>query len=209
MSEAPVAFMKPWMLNGLTKIEEDWHRYGRFIVPEGFNYKEAYANEAFRRGLKNRGIEAPRTAGPVGLSEEQLAAILTVLNWEDKRSRARKLDDLGVKAATWNGWMKQPEFRDYVMELTVNQFQDALPVAHESMIKAMDKGSVEAVKLYMELTGRSTQPDLVNVRLLITKLIESIQMHVKDPATLFAIQSDFEKIIKGEPVTTPKELGLI
>lgn len=193
--------MTNWMLQGLCKIEQDWHRYREFRIPNGFDIEEAYANESFRYGLKVRGITPPvglRAGGPVGLTEEQTAAILTVLNWEDKRSRARKLQELGIKTATWNGWMKQPEFRDYVLQLTNSQIHDALPVAHESLLKAMQDGKTEAIKFYMELTGRDTNNTLENVKLIITRLIESIQRNVKDPAVLERIQQDFEMILKGE-----------
>lgn len=196
------------MLVGLSKIEQDWHRYREFKVPPGFDLEAAYANESFRYGLKIRGIEPPvdlrfkDSGAPRGLTEEQTAAILTVLNWEDKRSRARKLQELGIKTATWNGWMKNSEFRDYVMSLTVNQMQDALPVAHESLIKAMEKGSTEAIKFYMELTGRhvdsSSGQTMQNVKMVITRLIESIQRNVKDPQVLGLIQRDFEMILKGQ-----------
>lgn len=188
------------MLVGLSRIEQDWHRYGEFRVPPGFDLEAAYANESFRYGLKVRGIQAPKSVTSVGLTEEQTAAILTVLNWDDKRTRARKLQELGIKTATWNGWMKQPEFRDYVMNLTVNQMQDALPVAHESLVKAMEKGSTEAIKFYMELTGRHTgdASTMQNVKMVITRLIESIQRNVKDPEVLGNIQRDFEMILKGQ-----------
>jgi len=194
--------MDSWMLRGLSYIEQYWHSHGEFRMPPNFDWNKAYENESFRYGLKIRGITPPvglRTGAPVGLTDEQMAAILTVLDWEDKRTRARKLHDLGIKTSTWNGWMKDPEFRDYVMSLTVNQMQDALPVAHESLIKAMEKGSTEAIKFFMELTGRHTgdSATMQNVRMVITKLIESIQRHVKDPEVLANIQTDFELILRG------------
>lgn len=209
--------MTPALVNALNQIEQDWNATGKFKVPAGLNIFEALDNESFQRGLKNRGIVVPPHFAqeneedilPVGyLSRDQTAAILTLLNYEDKRSRARKLQDLGITTAQFNGWMKDPKFKDYYMDLAEKQFKDALPVAQESIIKSMEKGSVEAIKFYMEITGRHTgdTAGMQNVKIIIAKLVESIQMHVKDPVALEAIATDFDNILKGGSPQPLKEL---
>lgn len=200
--------MTTQMVKALTYIEQEWHLTGRFKVPKGVNIFECLDNDSFQRGLRNRGIVVPAHYAqededdilPVGfLTKEQTAAVLTLLNFDDKRSRQKKLSDLGLTVATFNGWMKDPKFKEFYMNLAEENFRDALPVAQESLIKGMEKGSVDAIKFYLEVTGRHTQgsENLGNVKVIIAKLIESIQMHVKDPIALEAIAEDFDNILKG------------
>lgn len=209
--------MTPALVNALNKIEQDWNATGKFKIPSGIDIFEALENESFQRGLRNRGIVVPAHLAqatdddilPEGyLTREQTAAILTVLNFDDKRTRGRKLADLGITAAQWSGWMKDEKFNSYYMDIAERHFKDALPVAQESLLKAMDKGSVEAVKFYLELTGRHTgdTAGLQNVKVVIAKLVESIQMHVKDPVALEAIATDFDNILKGGSPQPLKEL---
>lgn len=209
--------MTPAMVRALNQIEQDWNASGKFKLPVGLDIFEALKNESFQRGLRNRGIVVPSHLQqeneedilPVGyLDREQTAAILTVLNFEDKRTRGKKLADLGISTAKWNGWMKDPKFKSYYMELAENQFRDALPVAQESLIKAMEKGSVEGIKYYMEVTGRHTgdTAGMQNVKIIIAKLVESIQLHVKDPVALEAIATDFDNILKGGSPTPLKAI---
>lgn len=206
--------MTPDMVQALNQIEQDWNAKGKFKVPSGFDMEAALDNESFMRGIRNRGIVIPEhfmadLDTPVGyLSREQSAAVLTMLNFDDKRTRAKKLADLGISTAKWNGWMKDPKFKDYYLGLAEKQFSDALPVAQESLLKAMEKGSVEGVKYYMELTGRHTgdSAGMHNLKVIIAKLVESIQMHVKDPVALEAIGNDFDAILKGGSPTPMKQL---
>jgi hypothetical protein len=104
--------------------------------------------------------------------------------------------------------MKDPKFKEYYMTVAENHFRDALPAAQEGLLRAIDKGSVEGIKYYIELTGRHTSDSagMQNLKTVIAKLIESIQMHVKDPVALEAIATDFDAIIKGGSPTPMKQL---
>lgn len=209
--------MSQAQINALNLIEQTWNRTGQFKAPKDFDLAEALENESFVRGLANRGVILPKhwalddSTLPVGsLSRIQSAAVLTMINFDDKRSRTKKLAELGVELATWNGWMKDENFKNYYLELAEKNFRDALPVAQESLIKAMERGSVEGIKYFMEVTGRHTQgsAEVQNLKVAIAKLVESINMHVKDPAVLDAIAQDFDAILKGGSPTPMKELVL-
>jgi hypothetical protein len=159
-------------------------------------------NPTFRTALINRGIKIPVEPGQRirDLTDEQVAAIATVLNFEDKRSRSAKLKSLGISPVQWMGWMKEPKFKKFLHQLSRENFQDSVHVAHEGMLRAVDRGDTNAIKFYMELTGRYTQstPSEQNIRIILARVIESIQRHVQDPDILRAIATDFDAIMRGE-----------
>lgn len=207
------------MLQGLRIIELNWHKHGKFMPPNDFDLEAALDNPSFIRALANRGISLPRSEVQIKLDEalgipehhnltaQQTAAVLTVVNYSDKRSRNAKLKELGVSVSTWNGWLKDPKFNEYFMDLANKQFAQALPTAQEQLVRAMENGKVEAIKFYMDLQGKgpgSADAQGHNVRMVLQKLIEVLQLHVQDPEVLGAIGIDFDRVLKGEAPTGPQ-----
>lgn len=194
-------------------VEEFWHRNNRFPLETDWNrkigevpnlidysFEEALQNVTFRRSLKERGIKVPSTSsGDWGLSKDQIAAIVTVVNFEDNRTRAQKLRELGISTTKWAGWMKSKEFVEFLQEMTATNLKNSLHVANEGMLKAMDRGDVNAIKFFYELTERhgGSIGAIENVRLLISKILEAVQFHIKDPLVISAIGADFEIILSG------------
>lgn len=189
-------------LRAISWLQVFWNRYGSY--PEKHQIKEAghsaaldLSNAEIVKALRNRGIS-------VGYEEfqptnEQLAAITAIVNFDDKRTRGSKLKDLGISVATWDGWMKDERFRDFVHELSNKNFSNALHVAQEGLLTAVEDGKVDAIKYYMELTGRAKEADpaLQNIRVIMSRIIESIQYRVKDPDIIRLVANDFEEIING------------
>jgi len=184
------------------RIEMQWSMFSHF--PDHNELKITYEiedpddflnNSEVIRFLTQRGINYKLSND---LTNEQMAAINTMINFQDRRTRASKLRDLGITPAKWQGWLKQKRFKQFLHQLSSTEFSDNLHVAHEGLLKAVDSGKPEAVKLYMELTGRYQSPESQNVRLILAHIIESIQRHVKDPEVIKAIAKDFEAIMAGQ-----------
>ncbi len=205
------------MLAGLRVIELNWHDKGKFIPPVGFKLYEALQNDSFRRALTNRGIRLPKggdsddssedSADLTSITQQQTAAVLTIVNFNDKRTRNTKLKDLGISVSTWNGWLKDETFRNFYFSQATKQFGDALPIAQESLIRAMENGKVEGIKYYMELMGKgptSGESAGHNVRMVIQRLVEVLQLHIQDPDVLGAIGLDFDRVLKGEAPVGPQ-----
>lgn len=206
-------------------IEQQWHSTGKFPRAElllekfGLDVKDLIReHEVFKRALINRGIKFPNydlaDFELDGITNEQVAAIITILNFEDRRPRSTKLKEMGITTTQWNGWMKQPEFVAYLHDLSTKNFASALDKAHEGLLKNVERGDVNGIKLYLELTGKYTPGSGPggatgeNVRILLQRLIEVIQIHVKDPLILRAIGEDFEKVMSGQPVETRKQINV-
>lgn len=192
-------------------IEEYWHENSGYPpvgrIKEEFpeiDYRELKEREEFKLALKNRGIHIDR---PSELTDEMVAAILAVTTYRDGRSTNAKLKDLGISLAQWQGWMKIPRFKKYFHARSKEVFDDSVDVAHKGLLKALDRGDVNANKFYMELTGRwtPTSTSEVNVKLVLARLIEVIQLFVDDPIKLQLIAVGFDAVMKGEPIPMPDQ----
>ncbi len=205
----------------IAKIEQYWHKNEVFPPSDFFQYEEFdivdnLKHETFHLALMKRGIKVPiivdRSSSavmPDGLTAEQVAAITTVINFEDRRPRSVKLREMGITTTQWGGWLKDAEFKEFLHQMTTTHLQDVLHVANEGLLHAVERGDTNAIKFYYELTGRHTQESgsMHNLKVVLAKVIESIQRNVKDPAVLRAISADFELILAGgTPVVPPREI---
>lgn len=212
--------LTPLMLDVLTFIEQHFHQFNG-TLPLSSTLEDRFPtldidklmqHGTFRLSLINRGIEPPvgpykdigqSSALPKELTNEQLAAAISITNFEDKRSRASKLRELGITTSQWMGWLKQPKFRDYLLNLSGTNLENASYVANENLVKAMDRGDINAIKFYNEITGRWTPQSSgeakqsQNIRTVLARVVEAIQRHVHDPEILRAIGEDFEAILNG------------
>jgi hypothetical protein len=174
-------------------------------LPPRFDLKKSLSRDAFKRALFERGIPVPRkrmkkSSVEPALTEEQMAAIMSVINHADKRSIKAKLETMGLTLTQWQGWLRQPKFKEVLHKVSAENFEDAIHHAHTGLITAMDRGEVHAIKLYMELSGRQkdSDPTLKNFRLVVSRIVEALQFRLRDNPELMAeIQSDLEIIFEG------------
>lgn len=144
--------------------------------------------------LSARGI-APSKADS-RLSDEQLAAANLILNYTDRRSKARKLEALGITPTKWDGWLRDKTFKEYLNNRTGAMLDNNTDVAHTGLLGAVERGESQALKLYYEMTGlyRADSPQ-ANINVIMTLLIEVIQREVNDPDVLRRIAAGFELVM--------------
>lgn len=208
--------MTPLQVKALLEVERYWIKYGKWpkhlvATEEGFDLEEALKKESFIRGLFNRGISLPDAKSRDNLSQPQMAAILVVADINDRRSIPAKLKSMGISTQTWQGWMQDKKFKEFLHNLTSRTFEDSLHLAQQGLLNGIEKGDVAAIKYWHELTGRAVTPEVQNARLMIGRLVQVIQTHVSDEGTLMAIARDFERIMRGEdpapvPIGIPSNL---
>lgn len=186
-------------------VEEYWTKHGEFpafsIIQSMTGLpQEKIANSLFKdvvkKALDVRGISY--THENERLSARQIAVINTLLNISDTRSETRKLLDLGVAPATYRGWKKQPYFMTYMKEQGEKLFAETQTQVHVALAKKASEGDIQAIKLFNEMSGRwdSTKTvEAMNVRFVMTRLLECIQQRIRDPEILQAIAEDFEGIL--------------
>ena len=109
-------------------LEQKFYRTGAFpsyeaIRTEGIEldeseYWEAWANPKFLTLLRARGIPEHLISPSSGfdgkiLSEKQLQVANVLMDTLDKRSRLKKLTELGVSTQEYNRRLKDPVYRQY------------------------------------------------------------------------------------------------
>lgn len=152
----------------------------------------------YKKILRERGLV--RDPDDDTLLPEQYHAIGVFLNISDQRSWRTKLADIKVTPTQWNAWLKFPPFREYLQKRADELYSESLPVAHKALLEQVARGNVRAIKLYYDTIGFGQDKQAGNsqdVRMLIARLVEVIQRHVKEPEALQAIARDFETVVNG------------
>lgn len=197
-------------------VEEFWHEHKGFpsndTIKEnvsGFSNTDELDSELYspivRKFLTNRGIDYGvsvsqdevetgkfKTKNPSRLSDKQIAVINTLLNPLDQRTLNKKLADLGVSPTTYQGWIKQKRFSDYMRARSEELFSDAMPIAHAALMDKVAKGDMRAIKFFYEMSGRFTganNEEIINIRMLLARVIEILQRHL-DVNTLRVVANE-------------------
>jgi hypothetical protein len=157
-------------------------------------------NELFKASMDSRGI----TIGESSLTARQTAAASVMLNLIDRRSNEKKLRDIGVSTEEYTNWMQDINFAKYMAERSEVLISNSVHEAHLGLMRGVQQGNTASIKLYYELTGRynPNEENNVNVRMLIGRVLEAIQQHVRDPDTLnkLAVSLSQLAVEAGSPV---------
>lgn len=226
-------------------LEQAFYRTGSFpsyeaikaagIELEENSYLEAWINPRFIEILRNKGIPEYLLRTDSGvfrgqiLNEKQMQVANVLLDTLDKRSRLKKLMELGVTTQEYNRWLKDPVYRNYCLERAEALLNENMYVAHISLLDRVAQGDMTALKYYYAMTGRyrersgaavevNVQNNFNNDTLI--SIVEIIQRHVKDPTVLAAIGEDIlalhgktpavggrNEITTGHPIPSALALG--
>lgn len=153
--------------------------------------KSLWDRPDFKAGLTARGIDLRTNSNGV-LTSDQLACANTLLDFADTRSDKKKLQDLGIATQTYQGWLKDPAFSDYMTRRAEALFGDVMPDAHRALADNVRRGDLGSIKLFYEMTGRWSSKTVgeLNIEFLMMKILETLQRHISDPATLTAISDE-------------------
>lgn len=184
-------------------IEHEWNLHSYIPRPEWLaqffkcdvaDVTAALARPETKERLKRRGITTEREAF---LTAEQIAAANLMLDYTDQRSQSAKLKAAGINSQTWQGWLADPVFNNYVRSRAENLLdQVGVAEAHSAMLKQVTRGNIQAIKLLYEVTGRHRDSTSLNVEYFINRVVEIIQTHVKEPAVLEGIAADFKVLFQ-------------
>lgn len=151
------------------------------------------SNKLWLNCLKRRGIRAPNVAEDF-LSTKQQAAIAVVTNFNDKRHKDLKLLSIGCSLEEYNGWLSDPTFKSALNARSDEVLNHIGVDANIGLANLIQKEDFRAIKFYFEITGKAASPEAINVKQTMQILIEAVQKHVRDPATLEAIASEVNQL---------------
>ncbi len=193
---------------GATPDDDDIIEYLRFTKSfKGINSESiAMLKESplFQASMESRGINSENDV----ITGRQMAAASVMMNLTDRRSDEKKLRDIGVSTEEFSNWMQNSTFSEYMRQRSEVLISNSTHEAHMGLMRGVRQGNTASIKLYYELTGRynPNEENNVNVRILIGRVLEAIQKHVKDPNTLnqLAIELSQLAIETGSPSPVAK-----
>lgn len=147
---------------------------------------------------EERGIPLIQAERPVGvLTEEQLVVANVLLDQNDRRSRAKKLADLEIPTLTYEAWLRDKTFSNYLKQRSENSLHDRVHDVHGGLLERASAGDPASVKLYYELTGRfvSGATAGVDIAFVLIKVLEILQKYIGDPVKLTAAADELEGIV--------------
>jgi YesN/AraC family two-component response regulator len=209
-------FLKDWQREAVLFIEKhhnttgampsdddiiDYLRFLKFKV-NSVHIEELKNSELFQASMEVRGLTF--NDEPNKLTAKQMAAASVMLNLTDRRSDEKKLRDIGVSTEEFTNWLQDNQFAEYMRERSELMINNSVHLAHMGLLRGVNQGNTASIKLYYELTGRynPNEEQNVNIRILIAKMLEVIQKHVRDPNTLNQLAVEFSQIAieAGAPV---------
>jgi hypothetical protein len=171
-------------------------------------YDSCFKSQSFLNALERRGIKLPsflkNDGFPVGaLTEHQLIVANAMLDLTDNRSRKKKLAELRVPSQTYEAWLRDPAYRNYIQARAENLLPDNQQDAHLALLDRVRSGDISAIKYFNEITGRyiPNTTDKVDVNAILMRVLEVIQRHVSEPEALNGIAEELLALSTAPAIT--------
>jgi len=169
--------------------------------------RKAYTNETFKTQLAARGIDPEGLIVPgkliqesKALSAKQIVCANMMLNLHDKRSEREKLALIGVSSQQYHAWLRQPAFIEFLRKRGEALFSSSDFLAYKSLVQNVKAGDNKSLELFFRMRG-IYRPEInvnINIEAVLTRVVEVISAHVKDPHIINAIATELENIIDVE-----------
>lgn len=152
--------------------------------------------------LSNLGISMPNA----GLSEKQLLALSIISSFTDARPLNQKLKSIGVMHWEFNNWLGYPKFSAAYRRITEDLLSEVQPVINTSLVQlatgtgpaSNGKPDLAAIKYLNEVNGRwdPSSRQALDVRIVITKMIEILTSEITDPELLRRIGARLQAVVQ-------------
>src|ERR1044071_5269412 len=147
----------------------------------------------FARGANLRGIPYYFSKDQQkGLTSQQMLAAGIILDFSNGATLAQRLKRAGISSATYHNWMKFPPFRQMIDVGADEMLRDSYVDMQRGLVQTAVKGDVNAIKFAYELMGKydPNAKTVMDVQAVMSRMIEVLQKHIKDPNILGAIAYD-------------------
>lgn len=175
------------------------------------------SSKSFYLRMSRRGVMWPENWSPqlhnisqmyTRLTPQQVIAMQVVTDPTDKRSLGAKLKQVGINQTVWRAWLRNPVFAEAVRRTSEHLLQDTIAIAHTRLAQKVDAGDISAIKTLYEVSGRHdpNKQQMLDFAKVISLVLEVMQRHITDPATLRAIGDDLDSVIAGEIIQPVEQL---
>ena len=208
----------------ITALEQHWNEYGNLptgaklveqgVVRDDDDYLALMNSDFVVKALNVLGVKTDTELQI--LTPKQLAAAQVMFDFHDGRSDVKKLRDLKISSQTWDNWLKDPIFQEYMRTKTKNLFGDNEHEVDRALFLKARSGNVEAIRLVNAMLGRYQTVEVpkigqVDAHIFVMRLFEVLQMHLIDQPdklreigqAIIDIQSPYTqhpKVIEAIPV---------
>jgi len=165
----------------------------------------------FRKALEERGIilnryEKPDDWASKSLTPLQLLVANTLLDAIDTRTHKKKLQDLKVSTNTYNAWLKDPVFKEYLQTRAEQLLGENKHEINTALLDKVRSGDIKAISYLNEMLGIFTPQRASNqnfdVHGLIVKIIEIIDETVSNGEEKLEIANRLKKLIAARNVAS-------
>jgi hypothetical protein len=184
-------------LDFVTLLDMHWGMYGN--IPSADKAEELYSIKPatfrqllskphVRTAIEERGITFRSDTDKWrqrALTPLQLLVANSMIDIIDQRSDKKKLQDLGVDTKTYNAWLRDPVFRDYLATRAESMIEGHEHEIYLALIDKIRSGDIKAIQFWYAVTGRfdnaKPTPDVINLPALLTRILEIILDEVDSP----------------------------
>lgn len=224
------------LLQFITFIHQHYAMTGELLTEQkaaddfGFTktyFRQCMADERVQEALEERGIDlkrfhlSPDSWKSKALTPKQLLVANSILDLTDTRSEKKKLQDLEVSTGTYQSWLKDPVFSNYLRTRAESMLGDHQHDAHLALIDEAKSGNIRAIQYLNEINGRflsqagkngNAESAVINLQNMIVRIVEIVQDEVDDPQTQLRISEKLAALTQGnilangtapEPIIVP------
>lgn len=204
-TELLVAFIEQhYNLTGeILSADKAYEDYG---IPVGA-YKEIFEDENTKKFLQAKGIVFERLGDDwtaKSLTPKQLMVANMLLDLTDSRSEKKKLQDCEVPTATYNTWLKDPVFKQYIQTRSRQMIGDNEHQVDLALLDRIRAGDLKAIQYYHEWQGIFTPQRAnaanVDVQNIIVKIIEIITEEVTNQEDAIRISNRLRAMVAARNV---------
>lgn len=167
--------------------------------------REVMLTSEFAWAVQERGYDFTDARG---LNAKQHYAIQIICSPLGRKSLMTRLREAGITQKEYNTWMKNPLFAGAVKTYTEDILKNSQHLAHEALLKGLEKGDMKAVEYYNAMTGRynPAKESQVDVAVVLSQVVEIIQRNVRDPAVLNNIAAEMQLLAAGQKLSIAGEV---
>jgi hypothetical protein len=214
MSE-PSPMLSEFDLQIITFLDQQYQLTGQLLtadralrdfgIPVG-EFTKTMENPLTRKALEERGVIFERFMDDSWVSKSltpiQLLVANCMLDLTDTRSQKKKLQDLNTSTITYNAWLKDPVFKNYIHQRAEQMIGDNKHEVDTALLDRIRAGDLKAISYYNEMTGRfvsasKTQSANIDIQSIIVKIIEIVDECVTSQQDKLAVSVKLKQLISA------------
>lgn len=161
-------------------------------------WNKLFSSRTVQERLLDRGVPLP-DGQQLQLTQDQMDWIAVLMNPGEGGTLAGKAKAFGIELSTHYKWMRNPLFAEAIRIATTQLTTVERNRVLGALVNKAAVGDVQAIKLYLELTGEYNPKVTVNhtaqeSRVLVSKLIEVLQRHLT-PELLETVAGELETVL--------------